>query len=182
MTRRIRRPARERVRARAVNYGVPSERGTISPRAVMLLLLYGGPLLVIFCSFTFGVGLQALGLVGAAKQGSVLGNVGGMALTVLIGAFLCIPGYIVAVIWYGIRTKPYSTNVPELVSKTMSIPLIALVMAWVPAVVIPNLSLGVRVQVAGLTVVLMLIFGYAWIAVVRLTIKAFVRIGVIQYT
>ena len=69
-----------------------------------------------------------------------------------------------------------------LIQKAMTIPLVALVMFWVPAVLIPNLELGVRVQVAGLNVILMLIFGYLWIAIVRFTIKAFVRIRVIQYT
>ena len=182
MTRRIRRPARARTRQQHVSYGVPSERGTISPRAVMLLLLCGGPLLVIFGSFIFGVGLQTFGMVGAAKNGGFLGGIGSMALTVLIGAFLCIPGYLVAVIWYGVRTKEVRDDVQALVQRTMSIPLVALVMCWVPAVLIPNLELGVRVQVAGLNVFLMLVFGYLWIAVVRITIKAFVRIRVIQYT
>lgn len=182
MTRRIRRPARARARQPHVSYGVPSERGTISPRAVMLLLLCGGPLLLIFGSFIFGVGLQTFGMVGAAKHGGFLGGIGSMALTVLIGAFLCIPGYLVAVIWYGVKTREFRDDVPMLIQKTMTIPLVALVMFWVPAVLIPNLQLGVRIQVAGLNVILMLIFGYLWIAIVRFAIKAFVRIRVIQYT
>ena len=47
---------------------------------------------------------------------------------------------------------------------------------------IPNYGLGVRVQVAGLNVLLMLIFGYLWIALVRMAMKAFVRTGVIEHT
>lgn len=182
MTRRTRRAARERVRHQPLRFGVPSERGPISPRAVMLLLLCGGPLLVIFGSFAFGVGLQTFGMIGAAKQGGLLGGLGSTALTVLIGAFLCIPGYLVAVIWYGIKTREFRDDVPVLVQKAMSIPLIALVMCWVPAVLIPNYGLGVRVQVAGLNVLLMLIFGYLWIALVRMAMKAFVRKGVIEHT
>ena len=182
MTRRIRRPARARARQPHVSYGVPSERGTISPRAVMLLLLCGGPLLLIFGSFIFGVGLQTFGMVGAAKHGGFLGGIGSMALTVLIGAFLCIPGYLVAVIWYGVKTREFRDDVPMLIQKTMTIPLVALVMFWVPAVLVPNISIGVRAQVAILTVIVMLIFGYIWIAVVRIAVKAFVKIGVIQHS
>eukprot|EP01034_Spumella_vulgaris_P039795 gene39795-49179_t len=124
-----------------------------------------GPLLLIFGSFIFGVGLQTFGMVGAAKHGGFLGGIGSMALTVLIGAFLCIPGYLVAVIWYGVKTREFRDDVPMLIQKTMTIPLVALVMFWVPAVLIPNLQLGVRIQVAGLNVILMLIFGYLWIAI-----------------
>lgn len=179
---RVRRPARVRARQQPVSFGVPSERGTISPRAVMLLLLCGGPVLLILGSFIFGVGLQTFGMVHAAKNGGLLGGIGSMALTVLIGAFLCIPGYLVAVMWFGFKSKVFAGDVPMLVKQAMSIPLVALVMFWVPAVVIPNIGLGVRLQVAGLNVILMLIFGYLWIAIVRFTIKGFVRMGVIQYT
>ena len=42
-------------------------------------------------------------------------------------------------------------------------------------------SVGVRAQVAILTVVVMLIFGYIWIALVRIAIGLFMKIGVIQH-
>ena len=184
-TRRInRRPAaaRTRVRQQAPGYGVPSARGPISPRAVMMLLLCGGPVLLICISFFFGVGLQALGLVSTAKHGSVLGSMGGIALTVLVAAFFCVPGYLVAVIWFGIKSKVFPDDVEMLKKKTMLIPLVALIMFWVPAVLVPNISIGVRAQVAILTVVVMLIFGYIWIALVRIAIGLFMKIGVIQHS
>jgi len=148
----------------------------------MLLLLCGGPVLLICISFFFGVGLQALGLVGAAKHSSVLGSMGGIALTVLVAAFFCVPGYLVAVIWFGIKSKMFPDDIELLKKKTMRIPLVALVMFWVPAVLVPNISIGVRAQVAILTVVVMLIFGYIWIALVRIAIGLFMKIGVIQHS
>ena len=121
-----RRVARNRARSHAAGYGVPTERGPISPRAVMLLLLAGGPVLLICLAFFFGVGMQALGLVSAAKQGSVLGGVGGAALTVLVAAFFCVPGYAVAVIWFGVKSKWFADDIDRLKKQTLSIPLVAL--------------------------------------------------------
>ena len=177
-----RRVARNRARSHAAGYGVQTERGPISPRAVMLLLLAGGPVLLICLAFFFGVGMQALGLVSAAKQGSVLGGVGGAALTVLVAAFFCVPGYAVAVIWFGVKSKWFADDIDRLKKQTLSIPLVALIMCWVPAVLVPNVGIGVRAQIAILTVIVMLIFGYIWIAIVRVMIQAFIKMGVIQHS
>ena len=148
----------------------------------MLLLLAGGPVLLICLAFFFGVGMQALGLVSVAKQGSVLGGVGGIALTVLVAAFFCVPGYAVAVVWFGVKSKWFADDVELLKKKTLSIPLVALIMCWVPAVLVPNVGTGVRAQIAILTVIVMLIFGYIWIAIVRVMIQAFIKMGVIQHS
>lgn len=179
-----RRAARNRTRVRQQNlsYGVPSARGAISPRAVILLLLCGGPVLLIALSFFFGVGLQAMGLVGSAKSGGILGSLGGIALTVLMGAFFCVPGYLVAVIWFGYKSRIAPDDIDFLKKQIMSIPLVSLIMFWVPAVLVPKTDFGVRLQIGGLTVVLMLIFGYLWIIAVRLIIRSFLKIGVIERT
>jgi len=169
-----------RAYARAPAYGVPHARGTITPRAVMLLLLCGGPVLLIGISFLFGVGLQALGLVHEAKHGGILGGLGGIALTVLLAAFFCIPGYFVAVLLFGIKSRLFPEDVDMLKKKVMSIPLTSLLMFWLPAVVVPKINLAIRIQVAGLTIVMMLIFGYLWIIIVRIMISSFIKIGVIH--
>lgn len=174
--------ARSRTRQQPMGYGVPSSRGSISPRAVMLLLLCGGPVLLICISFFFGVGIQALGLVSTAKHGSVLGSMGGIALTILVASFFCVPGYLVAVIWFGFKSKAFPDDIEFLKKKTLFIPLVALVMFWVPAVLVPNVTLGVRAQVAILTVIVMVVFGYIWIAAVQFAIKVFLKIGVIQHS
>lgn len=145
----------------------------------MLRLLWGGPVLLIFISFFFGVGLQVLGLIGSAKSGGVLSGFGGAAMTVLMAAFFCIPGYLVAILWFGIKTKHVTNDMHFLKKKIMLIPLISLVTFWIPAVLIPHYGIGVRLQVAGLTVFLMMIFGYLWIAIVRLAIKLFARFNFI---
>lgn len=181
-TRRINRrtaAARPRARHHASDYVAPSTRGPISPRAVMLLLLCGGPVLLICISFFFGVGIQAMGLVSTAKHGSVLGSMGGIALTVLVAAFFCVPGYLVAVIWFGIKSRIFSDDIETLKKKTVFIPLVSLIMFWVPAVLVPNISIGVRAQVAILTIIVMLVFGYIWIAFVRTAVSIFVKMGVI---
>lgn len=175
-----RRAARTRARSLTAGYGVPTERGPISPRAVMLLLLAGGPVLLICLAFFFGVGMQVLGLVSVAKHSSVLGGVGGVALTVLVAAFFCVPGYAVAVIWFGVKSKWFADDIDQLKKQILSIPLVALIMCWVPSVLVPNVGMGVRAQIAILTVIVMLIFGYVWIAIVRFMIQVFMKIGVIQ--
>ena len=76
----------------------------------------------------------------------------------------------------------FPDDIELLKKKTMRIPLVALIMFWVPAVLVPNISIGVRAQVAILTVVVMLIFGYVWIALVRIAIGLFMKIGVIQHS
>lgn len=162
--------------------GVPSRRGPVSPRAVMLLLLCGGPVLLICLSFLFGVGLQALGLVGTARHGGILGGLGGLALTVLMVAFFCVPGYLVAVIWFGFRSRLSADDLDALKKQLMGIPLVSLAMFWLPAVLVPKTAFGVRVQIAGLTIFLMLIFGYLWIVAVRLFIRSFIKMGFIQYS
>jgi hypothetical protein len=47
---------------------------------------------------------------------------------------------------------------------------------------VPNVGIGVRAQIAILTVIVMLIFGYIWIAIVRVMIQAFIKMGVIQHS
>jgi hypothetical protein len=53
-------------------------------------------------------------------------------------------------------------------------------MFWVPAILVPGIGFGIRVQVAGLTIIVMLVFGYLWIIAVRLIINSFIKIGVIR--
>lgn len=166
----------------AGTYGVPSRRGPVSLRSVMLLLLCGGPVLLICTSFLFGVGLQSLGLVGTARHGGILGGLGGLALTVLVGAFFCVPGYFIAVVWFGFKSRISADDLGALKKQLMGIPLVSLVMFWLPAVLVPQTNLGVRVQIAGLTVILMLLFGYLWIAIIRLLIRSFIKMGVVQYS
>lgn len=148
-----------------------ADRTARTPRQWMLVILLAGPVLLILASFVFGVGLQALGLVQAAKHGGLLGGMGGMALTVLVAAFFCVPGYLVAVIWFGIKSRPFAWDFEKLKAMATSIPLIALVMFWVPALLVPGVGLGLRFQIAGLTVLVMLVFGYLWIAVVRVLMR-----------
>lgn len=150
-----------------------------SYRGMALALLWLGPVVIVAGAFGFGVLIQALGLVGAAKQGGLLSALGGAALTVLIAALLCLPGYILAVIWFGWRTR-FEGEPSSVKQRLWAIPFFSLLMCWIPAVVIPKLSLGTRLQAAGYTVVLILIFGYLWIAVVRLLLLLAVKTRVVE--
>ena len=145
----------------------------------MLILLWLGPVLAVAGAFVFGVLVQALGLVGAAKHGGLLGNLGGMALTVLIAGLLCMPGYVIGVIWYGWQTRSKEEH-SAANSSLWAIPFVSLTMCWMPAVLIPKLDVGVRVQVAGFTVLLMLLFGYLWVLVVRLLMAAAEKAHVVE--
>lgn len=179
ISRRTPTSTRIRTRRESSNWAQQDSKEPISPRAVILLMLCAGPVILICASFFFGVALQALGLVGAAKNGGFLGSLGGIALTVLIASFFCLPGYLVAVIWLGLKSRSFPHNIELLKNKMMLIPLVALTMIWVPAVLVPNIGIGVRAQIGILTGVVILIFGYVWIAVVRAATSALEKIGII---
>ena len=150
-----------------------------SYRGVALTLLWLGPVVIIAGAFLFGVLIQALGLVGAAKQGGLLSALGGGALTILIAALLCVPGYIIAVVWFGWQTRS-EDDVAQIKSRLWAIPFFSLLMCWIPAVVIPKLTLALRLQAAGFTVLLILLFGYLWILVVRLLLALAVNTRVVD--
>lgn len=52
-------------------------------------------------------------------------------------------GYAVAVIWFGVKSKWFADDIDRLKKQTLSIPLVALIMCWVPAVLVPNVGIGV---------------------------------------
>lgn len=172
-----RRSRRQRLDKEASKSGF---RGALGVRSTALFFLWAGPIFLIGISFLFGVGLQALGLIPDAKQGGLLGGLGGIAITVLIAAFICLPGYLVGIIWYGLKYKAYSFDAEKIKQGLLFIPLVAMTMAWVPAILVPNTGIGLRLQIAGFSLVLTLLFGYIWIAIVRLFIAVFSRIELIK--
>ena len=101
-------------------------------------------------------------------------------ITVLIAAFICLPGYLVGIIWYGLKYKAHSFDAEKIKQGLLFIPLVAMTMAWVPTILVPNTGIGLRLQIAGFSLVLTLLFGYIWIAIVRLSIAVFSRIELIK--
>lgn len=155
-------------------------RQPYSPRAVMLFLLLGGPVLLICLSFFFGVGLQATGLINSAMKGGLLGGLGSLSMTVLMVAFFCLPGYLLGVTLYIFSTKNHSYDVGFLKKKTMSIPLTSLLMGWVPSLLIPDIAFLIRVQVAIVTMLIIIFFGFIWVAMVRMLMNFLLKIGAVE--
>lgn len=154
-----------------------SNRSPRSMRKALLWVLWLLPVLLIFGAFAFGVTLQTFALVPTAKQGGVLGGVGSVALTILIVSLLCIPGYFVAVVWWTWASRRERDDAAALKRSLRLLPVVALSMSWLPAVVVPNIDAGLRIQVGGVMVFLTLFFGVIWVVMVRLLLKLLVRVG-----
>lgn len=148
-----------------------------STRKTLLWMLWLLPVLMILGAFAFGVSLQSLMLVPAAKQGGVLGGLASVALSILIVALLCMPGYLVAVVWWTWASRGVRDDPVALKRLLRLLPVVGLAMSWLPAVIVPKIELGIRLQVAGVMVFMTLLFGFLWVAAVRLLLAFLTRAG-----
>lgn len=107
-------------------------------------------------------------VVGGMERSSFRFYIGIISYSYLVIGFLCLPAYCVGYIWFWWKTK---TENVEPRRQLLWFPLIASGSVWFPAVFFPQAAEEGRLRAYFSLAVATLVFGYAWIAIVRLVLS-----------
>ena len=147
----------------SAKYRTPSSK-LISNRGATLLIL-AIPLATAI--FAFGVAV-ATTASGEMAQGTTRFYLAAFAYSYLLACLTCLPSYAISYAWYWWSSKDSDSDIKK---RLWLMPLVSTAFVWFPLVVLPDLNGVERFQTLLLLAFASLVFGYLWIALVRLILR-----------